>query len=211
MEKVFYFISFTSSTTRLNSLFALWESLHIKYHLQSLSSTLSFGPFFEILYLWNFDFLVVTVEYIKQQRAFDMGCCTNHEAKEQKRINDEIERQLKKDKRDQRRELKLLLLGMKILNYFVIYLLVAVFYLWNILRHLICIDNNVYCNQWQCLKTYLFLFIYLFIYYFNYPGYDMLSYGNINTDVSLYSECLPQICRPAVKIQGWFKPLVVIT
>ena len=40
-----------------------------------------------------------------------MGCCTNREAKEQKRINDEIERQLKKDKRDQRRELKLLLLG----------------------------------------------------------------------------------------------------
>ena len=35
-----------------------------------------------------------------------MGCCTNHEAKEQKRINDEIERQLRKDKRDQRRELK---------------------------------------------------------------------------------------------------------
>ena len=41
-----------------------------------------------------------------------MGCCTNREAKEQRRINDEIERQLKKDKRDQRRELKLLLLGM---------------------------------------------------------------------------------------------------
>ena len=44
-----------------------------------------------------------------------MGCCTNHEAKEQKKINDEIERQLKKDKRDQRRELKLLLLGKQLL------------------------------------------------------------------------------------------------
>jgi hypothetical protein len=33
------------------------------------------------------------------------------EQKEQKRINAEIERQLKKDKRDARRELKLLLLG----------------------------------------------------------------------------------------------------
>lgn len=44
-----------------------------------------------------------------------MGCCTNREAKEQRRINDEIERQLKKDKRDQRRELKLLLLGMSFL------------------------------------------------------------------------------------------------
>ena len=32
--------------------------------------------------------------------------------REQKRINDEIERQLRKDKRDARRELKLLLLGM---------------------------------------------------------------------------------------------------
>lgn len=41
----------------------------------------------------------------------DGGCCLTEEAKEQKRINDEIERQLKKDKRDARRELKLLLLG----------------------------------------------------------------------------------------------------
>lgn len=35
----------------------------------------------------------------------------SEEAKEQKRINQEIERQLRKDKRDARRELKLLLLG----------------------------------------------------------------------------------------------------
>src|SRR5699024_3648889 len=40
-----------------------------------------------------------------------MACCLNEEAKEQKRINQEIERQLRKDKRDARRELKLLLLG----------------------------------------------------------------------------------------------------
>jgi len=39
------------------------------------------------------------------------GCCLTEDAKEQKRINDEIERQLRKDKRDARRELKLLLLG----------------------------------------------------------------------------------------------------
>ena len=38
-------------------------------------------------------------------------CCMTEEAKEQKRINDEIERQLRRDKRDARRELKLLLLG----------------------------------------------------------------------------------------------------
>ena len=41
-----------------------------------------------------------------------MACCLSEEAKEQKRINQEIERQLRKDKRDARRELKLLLLGM---------------------------------------------------------------------------------------------------
>ena len=40
-----------------------------------------------------------------------MTCCMSEEAKEQKRINQEIERQLKRDKRDARRELKLLLLG----------------------------------------------------------------------------------------------------
>ena len=43
--------------------------------------------------------------------ATTMACCLSDEAKEQKRINQEIEKQLKKDKRDARRELKLLLLG----------------------------------------------------------------------------------------------------
>ena len=41
-----------------------------------------------------------------------MACCLlSEEEKEQRRINAEIERQLRKDKRDARRELKLLLLG----------------------------------------------------------------------------------------------------
>lgn len=40
-----------------------------------------------------------------------MACCMSAEAREQRRINQEIERQIKKDKRDQRKELKLLLLG----------------------------------------------------------------------------------------------------
>lgn len=40
-----------------------------------------------------------------------MACCLSEEAKEQKRINQEIEKQLRKDRRDARRELKLLLLG----------------------------------------------------------------------------------------------------
>eukprot|EP00794_Sanderia_malayensis_P019533 gene19533-21464_t len=38
-------------------------------------------------------------------------CCMSEEAKEQKRINDEIERQIRRDRKDARRELKLLLLG----------------------------------------------------------------------------------------------------
>ncbi|OPJ70732.1 hypothetical protein AV530_007150 [Patagioenas fasciata monilis] len=40
-----------------------------------------------------------------------MACCLSEEAKEARRINDEIERQLRRDKRDARRELKLLLLA----------------------------------------------------------------------------------------------------
>ena len=40
-----------------------------------------------------------------------MACCLSEEAKEARRIIDEIERQLRRDKRDARRELKLLLLG----------------------------------------------------------------------------------------------------
>uniref|UniRef100_A0A3B3Z9S1 Guanine nucleotide-binding protein subunit alpha n=2 Tax=Periophthalmus magnuspinnatus TaxID=409849 RepID=A0A3B3Z9S1_9GOBI len=39
------------------------------------------------------------------------GCCISAEERENQRINEEIERQLRKDKRDSRRELKLLLLG----------------------------------------------------------------------------------------------------
>jgi len=48
--------------------------------------------------------------------AFDMKeaimrCCISEEAQEQNRINREIEKQLQRDKRNARRELKLLLLG----------------------------------------------------------------------------------------------------
>ncbi|CAL8249331.1 unnamed protein product [Merluccius merluccius] len=39
------------------------------------------------------------------------GCCSSQEDKAKKRINEEIERQLRRDKKDSRRELKLLLLG----------------------------------------------------------------------------------------------------
>ncbi|XP_023239523.1 guanine nucleotide-binding protein G(q) subunit alpha-like [Centruroides sculpturatus] len=40
-----------------------------------------------------------------------MACCLSDEEREQRRINQEIEKQLKRDKKDSRRELKLLLLG----------------------------------------------------------------------------------------------------
>lgn len=39
------------------------------------------------------------------------GCCVSAEDRETKRINDAIEEQLRRDKKDSRRELKLLLLG----------------------------------------------------------------------------------------------------
>lgn len=40
-----------------------------------------------------------------------MACCLSEEKKEARRINDEIDRQLRRDKKVARRELKLLLLG----------------------------------------------------------------------------------------------------
>lgn len=42
-----------------------------------------------------------------------MACCMSEEAREQRRINLAIEKELKRDKKNSRRELKLLLLGMK--------------------------------------------------------------------------------------------------
>lgn len=44
-------------------------------------------------------------------QSMTMQCCQSDEVREQKRINQEIEKQLRRDKRDARRELKLLLLG----------------------------------------------------------------------------------------------------
>lgn len=46
-----------------------------------------------------------------------MTCCLSSEEKEQKRINEEIEKQLRKDKNNARKELKLLLLGFQYINY----------------------------------------------------------------------------------------------
>lgn len=69
-----------------------------------------------------------------------MECCLSEEAKEQKRINQEIERQLRRDKRDARRELKLLLLGE--------FLSFAVFWSLNILRDIKCIT----CDSCVTLK-----------------------------------------------------------
>lgn len=45
------------------------------------------------------------------QRSMAGCCCLSAEEKESQRISAEIERQLRRDKKDARRELKLLLLG----------------------------------------------------------------------------------------------------
>ena len=42
------------------------------------------------------------------------------------------------------------------------------------------------CKLKQCAGLFI---------YFDYPGYDMLSHGSINTDVGLHSEYLPQISK----------------
>lgn len=57
-----------------------------------------------------------------------MACCLSEEAQEQKRINAEIEKQLKIDKRNARRELKLLLLGEHTMFFIIIYFYI----LWNL-------------------------------------------------------------------------------
>lgn len=61
-----------------------------------------------------------------------MECCLSEEAKEQKRINQEIEKQLRRDKRDARRELKLLLLG-EYCQEEEIYIIIQYGILWQIL------------------------------------------------------------------------------
>lgn len=53
-----------------------------------------------------------------------MLCCMSEEAQEQRRINMEIEKQLKKDKKDARRELKLLLLGTLNFSFFHLFCLI---------------------------------------------------------------------------------------
>ena len=51
------------------------------------------------------------VDFNCNKLACCLSCCLSEEQKEQNRVNAEIERQLRKDKRHALRELKLLLLG----------------------------------------------------------------------------------------------------
>ncbi|VBB26273.1 unnamed protein product [Acanthocheilonema viteae] len=53
---------------------------------------------------------------LRAAKTAPMACCLSEEAREQKRINQEIEKQLQRDKRNARRELKLLLLGLRSLE-----------------------------------------------------------------------------------------------
>ncbi len=56
---------------------------------------------------------VLTAKYWRRFKLFRMGdCCLSGEDRESIRIHQEIERQLKMDKLDSSRQLKLLLLGM---------------------------------------------------------------------------------------------------
>ncbi len=50
-------------------------------------------------------------ELVGEQFWVMAGCCVSAEERENQRINEEIEKQLRRDKKDSRRELKLLLLG----------------------------------------------------------------------------------------------------
>lgn len=68
------------------------------------------------------------------------GCCVSAEEREQRRINDEIERILRKDKKDSRRELKLLLLG-KVVSAFLL-------------------DNMSYFDSWSLDQLYVLLCLY---------------------------------------------------
>jgi hypothetical protein len=61
-----------------------------------------------------------------------MMCCLSAEAREQKQINREIEKQLRLDKKNQRRELKLLLLGNNEFLRFFFLLLIILFRYWRI-------------------------------------------------------------------------------
>lgn len=65
-----------------------------------------------------------------------MACCLSEEAKESKRINAEIEKQLKRDKRDARRELKLLLLGRsawsRVFILFILFFFLLEIYAWTV-------------------------------------------------------------------------------
>ena len=65
--------------------------------------------------LWELD-KQICIHSKKNTHLVKMACCLSEEQQEQKRINAEIERQLRKDKRDARRELKLLLLGKSNMN-----------------------------------------------------------------------------------------------
>ena len=56
-------------------------------------------------------FIMQGVDFNCNKLACCLSCCLSEEQKEQNRVNAEIERQLRKDKRHALRELKLLLLG----------------------------------------------------------------------------------------------------
>lgn len=79
-----------------------------------------------------------------------MSCCRSEEYKEQNRINKEIEKQLKRDKKDARRELKLLLLGM-----FATLLVLVALYAFVYAYVLICLRGCRFYATWLSICVLL--------------------------------------------------------
>ena len=106
--------SFDECPISLN--YSILSSIHLDLFSKTIRQHVSrWSTFFIYLYFAS-QFLCVSIQFNcreKKQRETTvmMMCCLSAEAREQKQINREIEKQLRLDKKNQRRELKLLLLG----------------------------------------------------------------------------------------------------
>lgn len=81
-----------------------------------------------------------------------MACCLSEEAKESKRINAEIEKQLRRDKKDARRELKLLLLGKSVWSNRVSHI-IAHWQGWTLAPY-VCLYTHIYTQTRWCKSSW---------------------------------------------------------
>lgn len=101
--------------------------------------------------------LLYSFWYSENNSTASMLCCMSEEAQEQRRINMEIEKQLKKDKKDARRELKLLLLGTLNFSFFPLFCLIyreAVFFCFALHQYYNYI--LVWSTRWDSCYVYIF-------------------------------------------------------